>query len=317
VSVSVIVTYHNEGELLRRAIESIERQSYRGALEIIVVDDASEIAPVLPDRCRVPIRVIRSPRNIYAGAARNLGLAGAAGDFIGFLDADDVYLPGKVEAQLAFLAAHPEVLLVGGTYYVHQGERSWLQVPEVVEHCYGDRAAEAFVFPARLRHDICVHYAFNTGQTTFRRRALELVGGFTADYRWGEEWDLLVRLAQRGPIGFLPTPVQRYYQRTSGSISSTPNPEKFATGARMFRDWRRGVAGLPWRYRRRLREMERTWHLLAAQLLLEGRGQPVGALIAALRSLACGPSVWGVRSALRAGWHAVRPRPSRRPCRAD
>src|SRR5271165_1519484 len=118
-TVSVIITYHNEGELLLRAVASVREQTYGGPVEIVVVDDASTVRPPdLPDG-RFPARVVRSERSLYAGGARNLGLAETTGPYVCYLDADDVFLPGKLETQVAYLDAHPEVLVVGGSYYVH------------------------------------------------------------------------------------------------------------------------------------------------------------------------------------------------------
>jgi glycosyltransferase involved in cell wall biosynthesis len=311
--VSAIITYYNEGELLHRAIESIDQQTYPGEIEVVVVDDASDIAPTLPSRSRHPVRIVRSGRNIRLAAARNLGLAETTGEYVCYLDADDVFLPEKVEKQVGYLADHPDVLVVGSPYYVHRDGKVWLQVPDVILQCFPELASQRCVLPSRVRHEACLHYLFQMGAPMFRRRALEGIGGFDEFYGpWGEDWDLWVRLAQVGPIGFIPDPASRYLCRSSGSITTTLNPEKFACGASVFRKWRRIVEGLPRDYHRTLLDQERRWHLLAAQAYLETQGRGWKALGHSLRSLLCGPSFWGIRSSVRSGLHALFPRRGRR-----
>jgi glycosyltransferase involved in cell wall biosynthesis len=306
--VSVIITYHNEGELLLRAIESVEQQTYRGGVEVLVVDDASDIVPALPPKYRLPVRTIRSEHNIHAGAARNLGLKETTGEFVCYLDADDAFLPRKIEAQVAYLSDHPGVLAVSGPYYIHREGRVWLQVPDVIANCFPDLADRSCVLPDRVRHDVCFHYISQLGAAMFRREALERIGGFDAVYgRFGDDLDLWVRLAQIGTIGYLTEPASRYICRDSGSITTTMNPEKCACGASVVRKWLRTVEGLPRSYRRALRAKQREWHLLAAQIYLEDHCRASRSLSHALQSLICSPSIWGIRSTVRSGLYVLFP----------
>jgi glycosyltransferase involved in cell wall biosynthesis len=299
--VSLIVTYFNEGDLLHRALQSIEQLRYPGNIEALVVDDSSEVPPTIPAGLSLPVRIVRSERNLYAGGARNLGLANTSGELVGFLDADDVYLPNKLEVQVGFLTVHPEVGLVGGPYFVHESEEIRLEIPHVIRECYPEYASRECILPASFRFDLCVFYGFNTGQMLFRRSVLAAVEGFDESHRWGEEWDLLVKIAQRAPIGYLPVPTYRYLCRDRGSITSTKNPEKYATASRMFREWRNEICGLPPSHRNAIRKREQEWHLLAAQLYLEHRNDALSALKESLNSLRCRPSIWGIRSSVRSG----------------
>jgi GT2 family glycosyltransferase len=306
--VSVVISYHNEGELLRRAIESVDEQTYRGEMEVVVVDDASSIPPDIPGGCRVPVRIIRTERNVHVAAARNLGIRSSTGEFVCLLDADDVFLPEKIEKQVAYLLDHPDVLVVGGPYYVHREGKVWLQVPDVILNCFPNLADRTCTLPEQVRFEACLHFIYQFGAATFRRDALEGVGGLDEGYGpWGDDWDLWVRLAQLGRIGYLPEPASRYICRSSGSITTTVNPTKFECGASVVQKWRRTVKGLPRRHLRSLRAQECEWHLLAAQVYLEERGRGARALAHSLRSLTCRPSVWGVRSAVRSGYHLLAP----------
>lgn len=158
-----------------------------------------------------------------------------------------------------------------------------------------------------MRYDTCLEYGFHTGATTFRRRALEMVGGLRTYYYWGEEWDLLVRMAQVGKMGYVSEPANCHLCRESGSITTIHNPEKYVSGADQCRTWRRTVAGLPASHKWALRVKERQWRLLAAQIYLESRGQAFDSLEHAVRSLFCVPSAWGLRSSIRSALHCLVP----------
>lgn len=302
-TVSIVITYHNEGDLLQRAIDSVESQTYEGPLDVVVVDDASTAPPRIRSGGRREVRLVRSSRNIFLPAARNLGVKACAGDMVGFLDADDEYLDTKVEDHVRFLLRHPEAVLVGGQHYVHR-ERVWLQVPGCIEAAFPHLCDQETLLPAEIAHELCLHYCFTSGSTTVRRGAFESVGGFDESCdRWGEDWDFLVRIAQAGRLGYVPRPAQRYLCR-AGSMTSTLNPEKFVNAARTFEKWGRTIQGLPRAYRRALRNRQREQWLLAAQVYHEDQGKSDAGLRCALAALRRGPSVWAIRSVVRMALHA-------------
>ncbi|MEL7077638.1 MAG: glycosyltransferase [Cyanobacteria bacterium J06648_1] len=102
--VSVVIPTYNRADLLRRAIASIVAQSYRH-WEVIIVDDASQedIAQVVEQINDSRLRYIRHASNLGGSEARNTGISHAQGEFVAFLDSDDVWLPHKLESQLAAL----------------------------------------------------------------------------------------------------------------------------------------------------------------------------------------------------------------------
>jgi glycosyltransferase involved in cell wall biosynthesis len=129
VTVSVIMPFHNAGGFFEESIESVRSQTY-ARWELLLIDDGST------DGSSAVARRFASldPRIRYLGheggepagasAARNLGLAHAAGEIIAFLDADDIWLPRKLEEQLELLARHPEAgMLYGRTMYWY----SWMK----------------------------------------------------------------------------------------------------------------------------------------------------------------------------------------------
>lgn len=112
--VSVIIPAYNAGDYLERSINSILSQ--QGApIEIIVSDDGSEdnTEQILTQYMgREGFVYIRNPRNCGVSVARNLGIRASTGNLIAFCDADDEWLPGKLEKQINYLSEHPEENIV-------------------------------------------------------------------------------------------------------------------------------------------------------------------------------------------------------------
>lgn len=126
-TVSVVIPAHNRAELVREAIDSVLSQT-TPANEIIVVDDGST------DSTRDVVRsyghrvVLLTQPHDGASAARNRGVAYASGEWVGFLDSDDVWTPTKLEEQLRFLRQHPDCDLVHTGFY-RSGERTGVPEP--------------------------------------------------------------------------------------------------------------------------------------------------------------------------------------------
>jgi len=119
-TVAVIMPFLNTEEFLEEAIQSVVHQTMP-CWELILVDDGStdrsgEIARRYAERDPARIRLLRHPDRASHGssAARNLGLANARGSWIALLDSDDVWLPDKLERQLALLEQNPTVDVLYG-----------------------------------------------------------------------------------------------------------------------------------------------------------------------------------------------------------
>jgi glycosyltransferase involved in cell wall biosynthesis len=107
--ISVIIPTYNRADLIIRAIASVREQVYQN-LEIIVVDDASDedIAQVIHQINDSRIKYIRHQTNLGGSEARNTGIKQSQGEYIAFLDSDDVWLPNKLSSQLAAISAQEE-----------------------------------------------------------------------------------------------------------------------------------------------------------------------------------------------------------------
>lgn len=131
--VSVVMPFFESARFIAEAIESVLAQRY-DAWELLLVDDGStdgsaEIARAYAARHPDRIRCLEHPgrANRGPGAARNLGFRAARGELLAMLDADDVYLPNKLEEQVALLDAHPEAGMLYGTTLLWHG---WTGDPE-------------------------------------------------------------------------------------------------------------------------------------------------------------------------------------------
>ena len=211
--VSVVVPTRDRDELLARAVTAIAAQEHDGPLEVVVVRGRHCCCPARRPPRRGPARARDPPggpntRSPGLPGARNSGILAAAHELVAFCDDDDEWLPGKLRAQLALLAARPDAALVAtGIIVVHTGgSRSGA----------GTRIArpgpERDVLLADLLDDRIM--ALHPSGFLLRRADLlgsiglvdeELAGGY------GEDYDLLLRAAAHGPVVAVPEPLVRVH----------------------------------------------------------------------------------------------------------
>jgi len=116
--VSVVIPAYRAKATIALAIESVAAQTMR-PLEVIVVDDGSgdgtaDFVTALASRYETGwLKLLALEHNEGAASARNAGWAAAQGEYVAFLDADDAWLPQKIEVQYAYLRGHPEVAVCG------------------------------------------------------------------------------------------------------------------------------------------------------------------------------------------------------------
>lgn len=196
--VSIIVPTHNYATLITETLESIQRQTYE-RWECIIVDDGSTddtaevVARIAKNDSR--IRYIWQPNQLQS-VAKNTGISEMQGEFLQFLDADDFIEPWKLERQVAYLEAHPEVDVVyGGVRFFrtsHPDERlhsmaddsPWM--PNV-----SGKGGE--VLRALVHENIMV-----INSPLVRREVVEKVGPFDEKLPPAEDWDYWLRCALAG-----------------------------------------------------------------------------------------------------------------------
>jgi glycosyltransferase involved in cell wall biosynthesis len=180
--ISCIVPVFNGEQYLREALDSIFAQTYK-PLEIIVADDGSTdgtaaLVAVFADQ----VRYLKQG-NAGPAAARNLGISEATGDFIAFLDADDLWHPEKLERQIDRFNIRPEL-----DYCVTHAQNFW--VPEL------EAEAERY-----RHHRVSQPLPGYVTQTLFARRNLfDTVGLFNAALHHGDSTEWFLRAAERGAV---------------------------------------------------------------------------------------------------------------------
>jgi len=197
--VSVVMPVRNGGRWLQAAVDSILEQTH-AKLELLLVDDGSTDGAVEAlDRGDSRLHILPCDGR-GVSAAFNSGLAAAGGAFVARMDADDVALPGRLEAQLALLASRPEIDLAGGCVEIFSGQPVRA----------GNRRYQAWLNglrePQDIRREIFVESPIPNPTALFRREALAALGGY-ADPDCPEDYDLFLRADRQGMRMAKPEPV--------------------------------------------------------------------------------------------------------------
>lgn len=190
-AVSCIVIFLNEERFLAEAIGSVLAQEF-GSWELLLVDDGSTdgsagIARGFEERHPDRVRYLQHPggANLGMSASRNLGLAQARGRYVGFLDADDVWLPEKLSEQASILAGRPDVGMVyGRTLLWHSWQTNGAS--RLLDHfCDLGVTPETVIEPPRLLVQL-IENRYQTPTTCnalIRRSVIDDAGSFEPEFR--------------------------------------------------------------------------------------------------------------------------------------
>lgn len=277
-NVSVVIPTYNYGRFIVEAIESALRQTLP-PYEIIVVDDGStdDTAEVVA-RFGERVRYIRQ-ENAGVSAARNRGVAESRGDYIAFLDADDIWEPTKLEKQIAKFAEDPEIGLV------HCGMREFdAETGKTVAlHLEGGEGWVADEI-ALWERPIVIGPG---GTIVVSRSAIETVGGFDTRLKNGEDWEFCFRVASKYKVGFVREPLVDY--RNHG-VNATKNIREMERSTRIA--WKTVFSNADESIRRLRRRSYGNLHKVLAGSYLHN-GEFRGFLRNVLKSLWYRPSFWG------------------------
>jgi glycosyltransferase involved in cell wall biosynthesis len=203
--ISVVVPCFNQGRFLGDAIRSVRAPEARPT-EIIVVDDGStdETRSVAGE---LPV-IYRHQSNSGIAVARNRGLAESRGQFIVFLDADDMLAPDALERGAAALEAHPGCAFATGRCVMMDASGRLMPTPDQ-PRLAGDAYKEL------LRHN----YIWMPAMAMFRRSALVEIGGFNQREHAAADYDLYLRMARRWPAHDHAA-VVAYYRQHGANMST-------------------------------------------------------------------------------------------------
>lgn len=212
---SIIVPAYENGAHLRPAVSSLLESRVDG-LEVVVVDDGStdDSVATIAD---LPVRIVRR-HHAGIAAARNAGLDAATGEFVGFLDGDDLLARDGLASLLGRLETERSWMVAGGAPAgVVDGIGSAITV------FGGDRAAAREGARRRLDLDFYLSgkfYPVSVWLYLFRRRFVDEVGRFDSRWRYADDVDLMLRVLLRGPIPVFDLPlVFRRVHATNASLA--------------------------------------------------------------------------------------------------
>ena len=193
--VSVIIPTYNRAALVQEAVASVLAQTYRD-FELLVVDDCST------DGTREALaawggetQVLRLPARRGVSVARNAGIAAARGEWLAFLDSDDLWLTEKLARQMAFMGDQPRLLL-------SQTEETWVRRGLRVNPPRTHKKEGGPIFLRSLERCLV-----SPSAVVLHRRLIDAHGGFDEDLPAAEDYDLWLRLSWRYEVGLLPEPL--------------------------------------------------------------------------------------------------------------
>lgn len=192
--VSVIIPTHNRRELVCEAVDSVLTQRVAPD-EVIVVDDGStDDTPAALRRFGAGVRCVVQPAR-GVSAARNRGARVARGQWLAFLDSDDRWLPAKLERQLAYHAANPQLR-------ASHTEEIWVRNGIRVNPSAHHRKPDGDIFePSVARCSV------SPSAVMLRRDLFDALGGFDEGLAVCEDYDLWLRLGARERVGLLREPL--------------------------------------------------------------------------------------------------------------
>jgi glycosyltransferase involved in cell wall biosynthesis len=248
--VSVVVIFLNAADFIEEAIESVIAQTFAD-WELLLVDDGSTDASTDIARgyaARLPARVSYlthdDHENRGMSASRNLGIRHARADYIAFLDADDVWLPHKLEQQVAILEANPRAgMVVGATHY-------WCGWTGRKQDARFDHVApvggpqDALVEPpklAKLLRPLGNEGSPSSSSMILRRASIERVGGFEEEFRGlFEDQAFLIKIYLTTMVFVSSACWDRYRQHPDSCCEQAKARAVYSTAHQAFLHWLEG-----------------------------------------------------------------------------
>ena len=188
--VSIVIAAYQQPEYLNQALRSIAAQTY-SAIEIVVVDDASGAEHTakyeLPCNARL---IVHDKRSGIAAVTRNTGIEAARGEYIAFLDQDDLWLPEKLSWQVEQMQKRPDARLIFGHF-------------QRIDTA--GNPSDNLTSPPRLRRDLLRqiirrNFIQCPSQVLISRTTLQEIGFFDPTIRGSADWELWIRAVAAGPI---------------------------------------------------------------------------------------------------------------------
>jgi len=219
--ISIIIPTYNQAEYLQEAVDSVLNQTYKN-IEIIIIDDGStdntlKVVNSFNDNKIIFIQ----QRNKGASSARNTGIKEANGEYIAFLDSDDLWLKDKLRKQIDFMRENQKVGLLGTGCF---------QVIDTNKMIYKK------IFPHKneiLQKDLIKYNPFIQSSVMVRKNVFNDIGLYDEKFKESEDYDLWLRIAQKYKIANLKQAlVTKKYSKAGLSKNKDSKQLYFALKAR-------------------------------------------------------------------------------------
>jgi len=205
MSVDIIMPAHNPDKNIEKAIESCLAQTYN-KVNLTVIDDCSDksldyLIDMYPN-----INMLKTPKNLGPGGARNFGINNTSGDLISFLDDDDVMKPNKVALSVREFIKTPDIGMTCGNYRILVNGRLKRQFY---------KKPVSITYESLMKQNLVA-----SGSVTISREAFLSVGGFNEKYWICEDYDMWVKISQKFPITYIDD-ILYFYRIIPGGDSLT------------------------------------------------------------------------------------------------
>lgn len=271
IKVSVIIPAYNAERFVKAAIDSVLAQTFQD-FEILVVDDGStdetkNILAQYGDKIRYLYK-----DNGGVSKARNYGIERAEGKYVAFLDADDVWLPEKLEKQFALLESNPSYgLCYSATERVDENlaHKKYIEANEYEDYC------EALLLNLNIVAGSC-------SSAMVKREVLLQTSGFDAQFSTCADWEFWLRLSLLTKFVPLPEYLVKYREVT-GSMSSNPYVSKKDTLGVLYKFF--ALPDLPEKYRRlKNKAISNNLMVVSGEFLHNGKiGESVKCMLQSIR----------------------------------
>jgi len=205
--VSIVIPSYNSANFIPGSVSSVLNQTYSN-IEILIIDDGStDETEKTVQQLTGPIRYIKQV-NSGPSAARNRGLTESKGKYIAFLDVDDAWEPVKLEEQVAFFESDGDLSIIATGCMRCNAD---LQPVEIVSLETSTKEKGTIPFRLLLEKNQLI-----TSSIMIKKKTLDVCGLFDETIQFGEDWDLWIRIAQQGKIGYIQQPLCKYRVHGAG-----------------------------------------------------------------------------------------------------
>ncbi len=214
--VSVITPFYNDHKYLPDTIACFQDQTYP-KLEMILIDDCSEVPPddLIPKNPIHPIHLLRTLNHSGPAHARNLGISRASGEWVAFLDGDDLWTKDKIAHQIQLILKDPTLDWIYSDAQYIQDERVFPKWHSKFIGFTDGMPKGTGVNESHLRG---LNYV-TMSCSIMKRSAVLSIGGFREDLEISEDWDFYVRMAERFKVAAVNKPLSYYRLKSNGHHS--------------------------------------------------------------------------------------------------